>query len=79
MDDLYRIPAAGRPSSGDLLVATVGSVSSAGVTLVFPGEGAPTQKRYKRVITGQTLNAGDRVLAAKISGSYVVIGKIGYA
>ena len=60
-----------------LLLATVGSVSSQGTTLAF-NAGAASATRYKRVQTGQTLAAGDLVLVARISGSYVILGKIGY-
>lgn len=63
----------------ELLIATAGSVTSAGITLILPGTSAATQKRYKRLLTGESIAAGDRVLAAKISGSYVVLGKIAYA
>lgn len=62
-----------------LLRATVGAANSAGVTLVLPGAESATQKRYKRVLNGQTLSAGDSVLVAKMSGTYVVIGKIAYS
>lgn len=56
-------------------VATVGSVTAAGITLVIQGH--TTEKAYKRLLNGQTLSAGDRVLVAKISGTYVVLGEIG--
>lgn len=58
------------------MLATVGSVSAAGTTLILDGQTAATTKRYKRVVTGQTLAAGDRVLVARISGTFVVLGKI---
>ena len=58
------------------MLATVGSVSAAGTTLILDGQMAATTKRYKRVVTGQTLAAGDRVLVARISGTFVILGKI---
>lgn len=58
------------------MLATVGSVSSAGTTLILDGQTSATTKRYKRVVTGQTLAAGDRVLVARISGTYLILGKI---
>lgn len=63
----------------ELILATVGSASASGVTLVLPGQTTATQKTYKMIITGESLAADDRVLVAKISGSYVVIGKIDYS
>lgn len=71
-DDL-EIDVKGEPAQ--LLLATVGSSSSAGVTLIFDGTDTPTQKRYKRV-TSQGLSSNNRVLVAKISGTFVVIGKL---
>ena len=58
-----------------LLLATVGTVTSSGATLNINGAGA-TATRYKHVVTGQSLTAGDLVLVARISGSYVIVGRI---
>lgn len=58
------------------VIATVGVVSSAGVTLIFPGQTAATAKAYKRLDTGQALATGNTVLAVKVSGTYVIIGKL---
>lgn len=75
MDELFSI--APQPSAREpLMLATVGSVSAAGTTLILDGQTAATTKRYKRVVTGQTLAAGDRVLVARISGTFVILGKI---
>lgn len=63
----------------ELLLAEVDSVSASGVALILPGMATATQKLYKQVLTGETLTVGDRVLVARISGSYVVIGKIAYS
>lgn len=68
---------AGAAPSAPLLLATVGSVTSAGITLVLPGSTDATQKRYKHLVTGRTIAAGDLVLVAKLSGTYVVLGTIG--
>lgn len=60
----------------DLFIATVASYSSSlGVTLILPGETEPTAKRY-RVATSSTLSTGNRVLVAKVSGTYVILGRI---
>jgi len=75
LDELFSI--APQPSAREpLMLATVGSVSAAGTTLILDGQTAATTKRYKRVVTGQTLAAGDRVLVARISGTFVILGKI---
>lgn len=67
------------PSSGsgseNLMIATVGSSDSGGTTLCINGAAA-TSTKVKRVATGQTLSPGDMVLVARVSGGYVVIGKI---
>lgn len=64
-------------SSEQLLLATVGSVTDSGATLAINGQPA-TATRFKRVVTGQSLAAGDLVLVARVSGGYVIIGKIAY-
>lgn len=60
----------------DLFIATVGTYGAAlGSTLILPGETEPTTKRYKRLGSG-SLTAGARVLVAKVSGTYVILGRI---
>lgn len=73
MDELT----AGRTAEpAELLIATVDNYnSSSGSTLFLPGSSEPTTKRYKR-ISGLTIASGYRVLVAKISGTYVIIGRI---
>lgn len=56
-------------------MAEVGSVEADGVHLIFAGADA-SQKGYKRLASAGTLAAGDIVLAASVSGTYVVLGKI---
>ena len=63
--------------SETLMIAEVGSSTSSGTTLRFNATGATTT-RFKKVVTGQSLSAGDQVLVARVSGGYVVIGKIAY-
>lgn len=75
MNELFD-PGASTSASEQLLIATVGSVSSSGTTLRFNTAGATTT-RFKRVV-GQSLSAGDMVLVARVSGGYVIIGKIAY-
>ena len=65
----------GKPR-GELLLGTVGSVSTGGVTLLLDGSSTATQKKYRSLVTGDALTAGDRVLVCKMSGTYIVIGRI---
>lgn len=58
-----------------LYLATVGAVTASGVTLIFDGQTTPTAKSYKR-LASYSPSAGQRVLVAKLSGSYVVLGAI---
>lgn len=74
MDELLGLTPA-RTTPEQLFLAQVGSVSSSGATLQINGEAA-TATRFKHVVTGETLAAGDLVLVARISGSYVILGKI---
>ena len=64
-----------RTTPEQLFLAQVGTVSASGATLQINGEPA-TQTSFKVLATGQTLAAGDLVLVARISGSYVILGKI---
>ena len=56
--------------------ATVGNVSSSGITLIIPPATTASEKRYKRLITGGDIASGNMVLCAKIDGTYVILGKI---
>lgn len=63
-------------SPSELLIASVGNYDSSwGATLILPGSTTPTTKRFKSIF-GLTISSGDRVLVAKISGTYVIIGCI---
>ena len=56
-------------------MATAAAVTSAGVTLILPGQTAATRKAYPR-LKGSSVAAGDKVLVAKVSGVYVVLDTI---
>ena len=56
--------------------ATIAQVYGDGVTLLFGGQDAPSQKRY-RVNSFAVFHPGDRVFLAKDSGTYVVLFPIG--
>jgi hypothetical protein len=65
-----------QPQPGQLLTATVGNYnSSTGTTLIFPGQTEASQKRYKR-LSGASISNGSKVLVAKVSGTYVILGAI---
>lgn len=52
-------------------LATVSSVDSTGITLIFDGDSAATAKRYK-YNAAVTFKPGQRVKVVKISGTYIV-------
>lgn len=60
----------------ETLFATIGSVSSDGVTLIFDGQIAPTAKRYKH---NKSINfsVGQRVKVIKTCGTYLVEYPVG--
>ena len=62
-------------SPGPLTLATVGTVSAAGVTLILPGTAEPTQAHYPRLASA-SVAAGDAVIIARVSGAWVVLGKL---
>ena len=65
-------------TEGELFLATVADVTSAGVSILFDGSDTGTTKYYKQLNTGVTLSENDRILVMRQSGSYVVLGKIAY-
>ena len=76
MSDLISNPRAGEGGgSVEFCIATVDNYNSTtGTTLIFPGTSTPSTKRYKRTTSG--LSAGQRVLCIKISGTWLIIGRI---
>lgn len=74
MIELFREQTGDR--GGSVTVAEVGAVDENGVTLVLPGQTEASQKKYKRLASAADLAAEDLVLIARVSGSYVVLGKI---
>lgn len=64
------------PQETGYQMATVATVESDGVTLIFDGETDPSEKHYK-VNAGAQLSAGQRVLLQSISGTYVVLCAVG--
>ncbi len=56
-------------------IAIIHAVHADGLQLVFDGEANSSGKKYK-VLKSCMARAGDRVLCAKASGTYVVLGVI---
>lgn len=61
------------PAPETLRLAVVNTVSAGGVTLEIDGQA--TQKTYPRLASA-SLAPGDVVIIGKISGTYVVLGKL---
>ena len=62
---------------GPLQMATLGSGSaSTGWALILDGQTTESQKLYKNLSSSGALSQGDRVLVARISGTFVILGKI---
>lgn len=60
---------------GAFRMAKVISYTTTTAVVQFDGEDAASTKAYKRIY-GLTIATGDRVLCARVSGTYVVIGAI---
>ena len=60
----------------EIFLGTVNSVNSSGVEFTLDGETEPMTKRYKQLNTGQTLSSGARIVAVKLSGTFIVLGAI---
>ena len=82
MDNLLFLPESALPAessgNGTIVLATVSAVDTDhGLTLIFDGDAAASQKKYKMLMNGNTPAVGDRVAAIKHSGTYIVLGAIG--
>ena len=73
----YEAPQMGG-TMGELFVATAVAVTQTGVTLQLAGQPAPTQKSYKS-LSSAAISPGDMVLCVRISGTIIVLGRIGIA
>lgn len=60
----------------ELLLAIAKTRTTEGITFQLDGDDAPLEKRYKYISNGVNINANDRILVLKDSGTYIVIGKI---
>lgn len=65
-------------SNGDspFFVATVSDISSLGISISMASGMPALKKQYKHLENGSSYMKGDRVLCAKVSGTYVILGKI---
>ena len=60
----------------ELRLATIVTYNSTtGTTLLFDGETEPTTKKFKRLYSA-SLGANYRVLVAKVSGTYIILGRV---
>lgn len=76
MIDLFTATLESTQESPLLSLAAIGAKYSDGVSLIFPGQTAATAKHY-RCNPDVTFSAGNRVLIARVSGSYVVLCRVG--
>ena len=69
-----------QPANCELLLATMSSgTKDVGLKLIIDGQDSATTKSFKLLLTGrEPPRGGDRVLVLKISGTYIVLGKVGY-
>ena len=76
-DLIAREPGAGSTAQPvEFKLATVVSYDSTnGSTLLFDGESTATTKRYKRLYSYSGA-ANHRVLVAKVSGTYIILGRV---
>ena len=76
MMDLFTAMLESTKESPLLSLATIGAKYTDGVSLIFPSQTEATAKHY-RCNPDVTFAAGNRVLIARVSGSYVVLCKVG--
>lgn len=77
MDELETLNGIGRQAEFYLATVTSGNMGE-GLTIKIDGQETGSTKKYKILLTGrEPPRPGDRVLVMKISGSYIVLGKIG--
>lgn len=58
--------------------ATVTEVTSEGIRILVDGESEPTTKAFKQLNPEHAFSVGDRVVAMLQSGTYVILGTLGY-
>lgn len=68
----------GSGSPGEIFLATAGAINEVGVSLVLAGQTAPTKKFYKSLASAR-ISTGDPVICTRISGTIIILGKLGLA
>ena len=83
MDEIFDFDAVpetlGKTSGAEFYLATMtGGSNSTGIKIRLDGDSSGSTKAFKILQTGrEPPRTGDRVLVIKLSGTYVVLGKIG--
>jgi hypothetical protein len=57
-------------------MGTVTALSSGAPMITFDGETTASQKLYKRLASYSSPEVNDRVLLLKMSGTYIIMGKV---
>lgn len=60
-------------SFGGFYLATVREINSSGIKIQLDGEDQPMEKHYKRLTT---VRLGNRVLAVKLNGTFIILGPL---
>lgn len=67
-----------KPNAEFYLATMTGGTSTTGLKIKLDGDSNSSEKSYKMLKTGgEPPRTGDRVLVMKLSGTYVVLGKVG--
>ena len=76
MDEILLPSGIGEIDRPEFLLATIASTSNSGITLIFDGQTAASQKAYKNISNMDPYKVGDRVVVMKLSGTYVILGSL---
>ena len=75
IDNIFA-PEHGQKQPQEIKLGTVTSVSSGRVKVLFDGEATAGDKLYRRLVSYSSPTVNDRVLLLRISGTYIILGKI---
>lgn len=64
-------------SETELLLGTVIGRSTEGLKIQLDGDDQPLDKLYRTMLTSHSMNAGDRIVILKMSGTYIALGVVG--
>ena len=78
MDELFDNQGRQPDGGPQLQIATVTSATAKTARIKLNGMTAAIDKDFRVLQTGVALTVGDRGVAAKISGTYVILGKLSY-